>query len=399
MATRSACPARARLRRAAACRATCTWSRTWRRTEQLRRQDAELFYDLSLSITQAALGASVTVPTADGEEMVEIKPGTQAGSEIRLRGRGVPHLRRAGVRGDVHVLVDVRVPHAPVQPPARTARAAGGRDGRGRGRTNRPGDACRRRRGRPAAQAGTPPARAPVRPARPAPGRDQLTDEGASAGASVDRALGSCRSRGGRADQRDTRDACAPAAWPSRRPSRLSRRASPHASTRRSRQSCAATCRRSTRAAVDAAVDRVRRALGHLQAFELRPIGELHTRVVHEEDWAEAWKEHFPVLRVGRRLVIRPTWREHRPHFGRRGASALDPGMAFGTGLHPTTRLCLAGIETWADAGLVHGASVARRGQRLGHPRPWRQACSGLVPCWPSTPIRWPSRRRAGTRR
>ncbi len=78
--------------------------------EQLRRQDAELYYDLSLSITQAALGASVTVPTADGEEMVDIRPGTQAGSEIRLRGRGVPHLRRAGVRGDVHVLVDVRVP-------------------------------------------------------------------------------------------------------------------------------------------------------------------------------------------------------------------------------------------------------------------------------------------------
>ena len=78
--------------------------------EQLRRQDTELYYDLSLSITQAALGASVTVPTADGEEMVDIRPGTQAGSEIRLRGRGVPHLRRAGVRGDVHVLVDVRVP-------------------------------------------------------------------------------------------------------------------------------------------------------------------------------------------------------------------------------------------------------------------------------------------------
>ncbi len=117
--------------------------------------------------------------------------------------------------------------------------------------------------------------------------------------------------------------------------------------------------------AVDAAVDRVRRALGHLQAFELRPIGELHTRVVHEEDWAEAWKEHFPVLRVGRRLVIRPTWREHRPTSGD-VVIALDPGMAFGTGLHPTTRLCLAGIETWADAGLVHGASVLDIGSGSG---------------------------------
>jgi molecular chaperone DnaJ len=77
---------------------------------ELRRRDTELFYELDLSITQAALGARVTVPTADGQEEIEIKPGTQAGSEIRLRGRGVPHLRRSGSRGDLHVMVDVHVP-------------------------------------------------------------------------------------------------------------------------------------------------------------------------------------------------------------------------------------------------------------------------------------------------
>jgi len=91
--------------------------------------------------------------------------------------------------------------------------------------------------------------------------------------------------------------------------------------------------------------------------FELRHIGELATRVVHEEDWAEAWKEHFPVLRVGRRLVIRPTWRSHEPADDE-VVITLDPGMAFGTGLHPTTRLCLALIEALADRGLMHGASV-----------------------------------------
>jgi ribosomal protein L11 methyltransferase len=98
-------------------------------------------------------------------------------------------------------------------------------------------------------------------------------------------------------------------------------------------------------------------ALGHLQAFGLRPIGELTTRIVHEADWAEAWKAHFPVLRVGRRVVIRPTWRRHR----RAPADvviALDPGMAFGTGLHPTTRLCLAELESLADRGLVAGRRV-----------------------------------------
>src|SRR3954469_22124617 len=63
------------------------------------------------------------------------------------------------------------------------------------------------------------------------------------------------------------------------------------------------------RAAADAA-----EALGHLQAFDLRTIGELTTRLVHESDWAEAWKAHFPVLRVGRRIVIRPTWLTHEPH-------------------------------------------------------------------------------------
>jgi ribosomal protein L11 methyltransferase len=98
-------------------------------------------------------------------------------------------------------------------------------------------------------------------------------------------------------------------------------------------------------------------ALGHLQAFGLRPIGELTTRLVHEADWAEAWKAHFPVLRVGRRLVIRPTWRRHR-RSPDDVVLALDPGMAFGTGLHPTTRLCLAGVESLADRGSLEDARV-----------------------------------------
>lgn len=108
-------------------------------------------------------------------------------------------------------------------------------------------------------------------------------------------------------------------------------------------------------AAVERAVAVTTVALGHLQAFGLRPIGALRTRQVHEADWAEAWKAHFPVLRVGRRLVIRPSWRRHRRAPGDVVLS-LDPGMAFGTGLHPTTRLCLAGIEGLADRGVLAGA-------------------------------------------
>jgi molecular chaperone DnaJ len=77
---------------------------------QLRREGTELYHQLDLSIAQAALGTVVRVPTADGEEELEIKAGTQPGTEIRLRGRGAPHLRRAGARGDLHVQVDVIVP-------------------------------------------------------------------------------------------------------------------------------------------------------------------------------------------------------------------------------------------------------------------------------------------------
>jgi ribosomal protein L11 methyltransferase len=108
---------------------------------------------------------------------------------------------------------------------------------------------------------------------------------------------------------------------------------------------------------VRAAVEQVERDLGHLQAFGLGDIGELVTRLVHEEDWAETWKQHFPVVSVGRRIVIVPTWREH-PSAPDEVVIALDPGMAFGTGLHPTTRLCLAGLEALADDGLLAGARV-----------------------------------------
>jgi len=110
-------------------------------------------------------------------------------------------------------------------------------------------------------------------------------------------------------------------------------------------------------AAADRAADEAAVALGHLQAFGLRTIGELRTRLVDEADWADAWKAHFPVMRIGRHVVIRPTWRRHRAAPDD-VVLALDPGMAFGTGLHPTTRLCLVALERLADAGRMTGARV-----------------------------------------
>jgi ribosomal protein L11 methyltransferase len=102
--------------------------------------------------------------------------------------------------------------------------------------------------------------------------------------------------------------------------------------------------------ASDRAISTVEEALGHLQAFGLRPIGDLRTRIVDEADWAEAWKAHFHVLRLGRRIVIKPSWRRHS-RTGDEVVIDLDPGMAFGTGLHPTTRLCLEALEAVADRG------------------------------------------------
>ena len=93
---------------------------------------------------------------------------------------------------------------------------------------------------------------------------------------------------------------------------------------------------------VDDAFPDVRRALGFIG--QMRPVGPLEVTPRHEEDWANAWKDHFVPVRVGRRVVVRPPWRS----WDRRGDDVvveLDPGMAFGTGTHPTTRLCMLALE------------------------------------------------------
>ncbi len=75
-----------------------------------RRQD-DILLDLQINIAQATLGAEVSVPTVDGDHKLTIPPGTQPGKVIKLRGLGVPHLRRDG-RGDQLVVVSVEVPRS-----------------------------------------------------------------------------------------------------------------------------------------------------------------------------------------------------------------------------------------------------------------------------------------------
>ena len=96
----------------------------------------------------------------------------------------------------------------------------------------------------------------------------------------------------------------------------------------------------------DATTDRRRAQIdvGVRLVAHLAPVSELRERPVSEDDWKDNWKEFFHVLRVGRRIVICPSWREHEPEPDDIIVH-LDPGMAFGTGHHPTTRMCLELIE------------------------------------------------------
>ena len=83
--------------------------------------------------------------------------------------------------------------------------------------------------------------------------------------------------------------------------------------------------------------------LKRLAGHDLLPLG-LEMRQVAEEDWAEAWKAHFKTQKVTSRLVIRPPWEEYTPAAGEIVVT-IYPGMAFGTGRHATTLLCLRALE------------------------------------------------------
>lgn len=76
-----------------------------------RRRNDDLLLDLSINLTQATLGATVNIPTLDGENEFKIPAGTQPGKTIRLKGKGVPHLHRNG-RGDLLVIITVEIPRS-----------------------------------------------------------------------------------------------------------------------------------------------------------------------------------------------------------------------------------------------------------------------------------------------
>jgi len=87
----------------------------------------------------------------------------------------------------------------------------------------------------------------------------------------------------------------------------------------------------------------------------IEPIGDLEIRELPEdEDWMESWKSNFAILRIGKRLVIKPTWLELDFTASPDDiVIEIDPGIAFGTGYHPTTDTCLQAMEQHIAPGMT----------------------------------------------
>jgi len=75
----------------------------------------------------------------------------------------------------------------------------------------------------------------------------------------------------------------------------------------------------------------------------IRPLPELQLRSIQQADWSEVWKQNYHPIAIGSKLMIVPAWME--PTSSLRVPIKIEPGMAFGTGTHPTTQLCLEMLE------------------------------------------------------
>lgn len=97
----------------------------------------------------------------------------------------------------------------------------------------------------------------------------------------------------------------------------------------------------------DRALEFIKSSVGKLDEYGLdRGPGQVYTKEVKEEDWANAWKEYYKPFRIGKNLVVKPSWEEYCESPGDI-VLELDPGMAFGTGTHETTRMCLELLEKY----------------------------------------------------
>ena len=76
--------------------------------------------------------------------------------------------------------------------------------------------------------------------------------------------------------------------------------------------------------------------------------GKVESEVKQEKDWADTWKQYYKPVLVGERIVVKPIWEEYEPKNDELVVE-LDPGMAFGTGTHETTRMCIQALERYVS--------------------------------------------------
>ena len=288
-----------------------------------------------------------------------MKAGTQPGTEIRLRGKGVPYLRRPGQRGDLHVIVDVEVPSrlSQAQREALEAYAAP----RARSSPSRAacstGSAARstgewlggRRRGPRPERAGW------SWPSRPIRRRSRRSARSSPAS----RRAGPASSPG--------------SSW--------SRTGSARESIRTGRRRFAPTCRPSTtprpRAPPRPSSRGARAPPGVRAPADRRPANPPRRR----GRLGEAWKDHFHVLHARSPPGDQAELATPSSRRATRSSSTSIPGMAFGTGLHPTTRLCLVRSRTGPIAGRSGARSTsaaARASCRSRRSSSARRACSAI---------------------
>jgi ribosomal protein L11 methyltransferase len=96
----------------------------------------------------------------------------------------------------------------------------------------------------------------------------------------------------------------------------------------------------------------IEQAIGGLVEFGL-DVGQniIQTHEIDEEDWATAWKKYYHPVKISGRFTILPTWEQYDPVDSDELIIELDPGMAFGTGTHPTTVMCLQALEKYVQEG------------------------------------------------
>ncbi|WP_431029742.1 50S ribosomal protein L11 methyltransferase [Lysinibacillus sp. LZ02] len=99
-------------------------------------------------------------------------------------------------------------------------------------------------------------------------------------------------------------------------------------------------------------VEEIKLAIANLINFDIN-VGEniLTLCEVDEEDWATAWKQYYHPVKISERFTIVPTWEDYKPVSTDELIIELDPGMAFGTGTHPTTVMCLQALEKVVQVG------------------------------------------------